>query len=235
MATRATVPTMLDKGSKPLRDVAEMTREEIIADSNSAHNWAFRGVGMLQSAYSMYRIYSERFGIGSDASQPGPNVVPCDIVYLDINCYHKAYMLLAGVAMENLAKGLLVATKVITGKLPKWFFTHDAVSLLEKARFQLEEYDSHALTNATEAVIWKAKYPLPIDVKHLPTFAQNSSLGLAMALGGLTVVHPVYFLRLATRILLCYPKKALPGDSISVSDLIHILEGECPPFEHPKI
>jgi hypothetical protein len=226
---------MLDKGSKPLRDVAEMTREEIIADSNSADNWAFRGVGMLQCAYTMYRSFSERFGLGSDASHPGSNVIPRDIIYSYINCYHKAYMLLAGVAMENLAKGLLVATKVVEGKLPKWFFTHDALRLLKEADFQLEQYDSHALTNATEARIWKAQYPLPIDAKNLSTFAQNSSLGLATELWGQTVVHPVYFLRLATRILLCYPKKALPGDSISVSDLIHILEGECPPFEHPKI
>ena len=139
-----------------------------------------------------------------------------------------AYKLLAALAMENLAKGLVITKRrleIKNHKLPTWFLKHDIVSLLQqKASFQLNEQEKRALDDCTKAIIWQTRYPMPNKSASLSRQSPIMDLGQRFN-------HPVDFKGLGTRILCDYSDKAFPTDFVSASDLIQILKDECPKTE----
>jgi hypothetical protein len=213
--------------------LGDMTKEKLIMFFGSnAEPWALHGVGMLRSAYVMWGVFWDRSKRTYQqlVEAGGKQTVPPE-EFLDM-CADRgvhAYKLLAAVAMENLAKGLLVAkgeVNIENHRLPPWFLKHDIVRLVsQRAKIQLNECEKLALEDCTKAIIWQTRYPMPKDADCLPT--QFPRDGFVQRYN-----HPTDFRNLATRILREYPAQAF--NELSVSGLIQIVERECPPVEALK-
>ena len=214
---------MPDKENKALN---EMTGEELIAyfGSNPV-SWACQGVGMLRSAYVIWRIFWGRSKRGYQKAKAERKLTPADLQDMCTDRFIHAYRLLAALAMENLAKGLVIAKgKLIikNHKLPRWFVTHDIVRLLrQKIGFQLNEQETMALTDSTKAIRWQTRYPMPTSPKPLPT--QWPSTEFAQGYN-----HPADFRDVATRMLHDYPEEPFRDSFVSASSLIEVLKAECP-------
>ena len=74
-----------------------------------------------------------------------------------------AYML-AGFAIENLLKGLLVARESPVEKDGKFkFATHDLRQLAQDAGYELDESENRLLERVQEFTVWTGRYPVPIE------------------------------------------------------------------------
>jgi len=77
----------------------------------------------------------------------------------------KGYMLLAGLAMENLLKGILAGRdqKIVTPTaLNKRFKTHRLCSLALQVLQDLTEHDQDLLKRLTDFVSWAGRYPIAL-------------------------------------------------------------------------
>ncbi|MHC4983861.1 MAG: hypothetical protein ACYTF6_11945 [Planctomycetota bacterium] len=214
---------MSDKLSKALN---EMTPEELIAYfGNTPVPWACHGVGMLRSAFVVWRVFSERSKQRYQHAKAGHNITPADMVDRSTDHFVHAYRLLAATAMENLAKGLFIAKGKLVIKnhrLPGRFLTHDIVRFLsEDVGFKLNDEERRTLTECTEAVIWQTRYPMPTDAARLPREWPGNEFGEQYN-------HPVDFRDLAERILRDYSDGPFQGAFVSTAGLIQILDLECP-------
>lgn len=75
-----------------------------------------------------------------------------------------AYMLLAGLAIENLIKGLSIkkdSALIDNGKLDQSLGKHDLLALARKAGVRLTEEERSLVERLTEYVIWAGRYPIP--------------------------------------------------------------------------
>jgi len=74
------------------------------------------------------------------------------------------YMLLIGLAVENLVKGLLVARHdgpTSDGKLAKDLKSHQLLDLLKRARIRLDDDQSYLVQRLEAFVVWAGRYPVP--------------------------------------------------------------------------
>lgn len=75
------------------------------------------------------------------------------------------YMMLVGLAVENLLKGVLISkdhSLVEGGRLKKWGGSgHDLTKLASDARLPLTNEEKELLARVAEFVRWAGKYPLP--------------------------------------------------------------------------
>lgn len=220
---------MSDNASKALYD---MTPEELIAHfGKSPASWACHGVGMLRAAYVMWRVFWDRSRRSYQNAKAGQKLARTDVVDTLTDHSVHAYRLLAAVAMENMAKGLVIAKRKLVIKnheLPSWFVKHDIVNLLcQGAGFKLNEQERMTLTDSTKAIKWQTRYPMPKDSTHLPT--QWPAMEFAQRFN-----HPTDFRDLATRILHDYPDEAFHASFVSANDLVDVLKLECPEAEALK-
>jgi len=210
----------------PSKAMFEMTSEELIAHFGSSPvSWACHGVGMLRSAYVMWGTFWGRFKREYQKAKTPQGAFPVDLQDMCTDHFVHAYKLLAALAMENLAKGLIIAKDklvISNNELPSWFLTHDIVSLLcQKADFQLNKHERMALADSTKAIIWQTRYPMPKGSAHLP--GQCPGMEFAQRYN-----HPVDFRDLGTRMLHDYPEEGFQGTFVSTSGLIQVLKLECP-------
>jgi len=72
------------------------------------------------------------------------------------------YVLLAGLAIENVAKGLVVQREdpVQGDRLAGWFMTHDVHALLVRASIPLSDNETHTCAVLRAYVEWAGKYPV---------------------------------------------------------------------------
>jgi hypothetical protein len=207
----------------------EMTREDFFAYyGNDPQAWAFHGVGLLRSAYVMWRAFWEQSKQEFKNAKTGSFEVTRD--YILDSCTDRlcsSYKLLVAMAMENIAKGLVIAKGkgVENHTFPKWFFTHDTGKLLiKKADFPLDEQEKRVLNHSSKAIGWQTRYPVPGRASLLQEkFPGDDFMQL--------FDHPVDFRNLATRMLNDYPDEMFKGGHVSGSDLIEVLKRECPPIE----
>jgi hypothetical protein len=79
----------------------------------------------------------------------------------------RTYMLLAGFALENLIKGLLVAqdpSNVNTGHLSKDLKSHDILNLASKVEHLALSRDERTFCgNVSRAIPYWGRYPIPLD------------------------------------------------------------------------
>ncbi len=212
----------------------QMTSEELIEFFGSnASIWACHGVGMLRSAYVVWGIFWERMKRNYQSAKDGEKITGAFLLDSCTDRFVHAYKLLAACAMENLAKGLVIAKDKLSiqdHKLPQWFISHDIVSLLsQQVGFQFNDEERRALTDSTKAIIWQTRYPMPKDATHLSQ--QWPGMEFAQRFN-----HPVDFRDLAIRMLRDYPDEAFHTEGVLIvigaSDLIRILELECPEPEN---
>jgi len=76
------------------------------------------------------------------------------------------YLMLAGFCVENLLKGILIATDKVSydvdGRLPPGLKSHDLVSLLGRTDIGLSENDRDTLGRITVFSTWAGRYPIPL-------------------------------------------------------------------------
>jgi hypothetical protein len=86
----------------------------------------------------------------------------------------EVYFLLVGFALENLAKGILVArdpTQVSGGKLKGLIKSHNLIALINPCGTSCDDADREILGRLNRSVSWRGRYPIPVEWSHLT--AQN--------------------------------------------------------------
>ncbi len=91
--------------------------------------------------------------------------------------YLKTQLMLAGYALENMLKALIVHDRrdlldqdfTSKKRLPKDLRSHDLVDLAKQARMRLADDDTKGLlTRLTRHSIWAGRYPVPIETADVP-------------------------------------------------------------------
>ena len=80
------------------------------------------------------------------------------------------YMLLVGLAIENLAKGIYVArhpSVCSSDNLPRELTTHKAIELLESLDVGLSQAEIGLLERIETFVLWAGRYPIPLKLDDL--------------------------------------------------------------------
>jgi hypothetical protein len=79
------------------------------------------------------------------------------------------YMLLMGLAVENLAKGVIVAKGVSSpsadGRLARELKSHDLLDLLDMAEVELSTEDAYLVERLQASVEWAGRYPTAVRVE----------------------------------------------------------------------
>lgn len=107
-------------------------------------------------------------------------------------------VLLAGLAIENLLKGVIISQEpdsVKSGKLDSWISsTHNLTQLCGRAKVNVDQSEQDLILVLTESVVWSGKYPVPKQFKSLmprnlldgnPVARPSLSDSQALALEGL--------------------------------------------------
>jgi hypothetical protein len=130
------------------RDGFERSMREPLAWKMSA-DALYRAVGLLRATVTGDIERVVRANVG-DAAEPSVSFV---------------YLLLAGLALENVAKGLLARAKpnevVKDGKWRRP--SHSLEDLLREAGVALAEDERELVGRLSEAVVWCGKYPNPLS------------------------------------------------------------------------
>lgn len=83
----------------------------------------------------------------------------------------RVILMLAGLAIENLAKGLWILENggtLISGQLPEELMTHIKTNrFLKDAKVSLTDRERALVTKLKPFVVWEGKYPVPTTVKKL--------------------------------------------------------------------
>lgn len=86
-------------------------------------------------------------------------------------------MLLYGLSLENVAKGLIVKAEppaVVNGKLRKWSGSgHNQRELLKEAGVTLSPQEEDLVTRLTDFVEWAGRYPIPKIVEKMCVSQRN--------------------------------------------------------------
>jgi hypothetical protein len=70
--------------------------------------------------------------------------------------------LLAGLAIENLAKGLVIRREGLDhGELPKGLDKHETLTYLDRGKFKLSADERRLVKRLEEYVVWAGRYPVP--------------------------------------------------------------------------
>jgi hypothetical protein len=71
-------------------------------------------------------------------------------------------MLLAGLAVENLAKGLVIRREGLDrGELPKGLDKHETLAYLDRGKFKLTADERRLVKRLEGYVVWAGRYPVP--------------------------------------------------------------------------
>jgi hypothetical protein len=71
-------------------------------------------------------------------------------------------MLLAGLALENLAKGLVIRREGLDGAaLPKGLSSHETRRYLDRAKVELSAAEQKLVSRLEAYVVWAGRYPVP--------------------------------------------------------------------------
>lgn len=115
--------------------------------------WQASADSLLRAARAMIPLMERDTSVASDPAAVSfdPPVAP-------------VYMLLVGLAVENLAKGVQVARMqaALSGdKLAKDLKTHSLFDLLKDVGLELDEYDAYLVERLEVFVAWAGRYPIP--------------------------------------------------------------------------
>lgn len=121
--------------------------------------WALNAQRLKQSGDLVFNAYA------SDVEKLFKGVSPLELENLEIS--HCA-MLLYGLSIENLVKGVIIESDpslISNGKLGKWpgggEGGHDLIGLFKEAGIQPSEIEKDILTRLTAFVLWAGRYKIP--------------------------------------------------------------------------
>ncbi len=127
--------------------------------------WQGTAESLMRAADALLPLVQAETHPSSDDSSPTALAVPVGAVY----------MMLAGFAIENLAKAAIISQgqpSTSNDKLAKDLNTHDLVDLLGRAAVTLTAEESFLAERLQVFVEWAGRYPIPSSVeKALPRMA----------------------------------------------------------------
>ena len=129
-------------------------------------SWHNTGIGLKRSADIIWRSWWETIKRLDEAPTTVPGRVAADIYVL-----WPSFMLLFGLALENLLKGIIVTKNPASfsqkirwsGKLKGG---HNIVGLCEEAGISISDEEKRLLEELTESIIWRGRYPVPKNHKN---------------------------------------------------------------------
>jgi len=105
-----------------------------------------------------------------------------EVIGVELSNFLPLYMMLYGLAFENLLKGLLVFKNPEKYKDNiKWENMkggHDLIKLFNNIDFKLSDEEIHIMKSLTDAVMWAGRYPVPKN--HDNKISIGYSIGLNM-------------------------------------------------------
>ena len=110
----------------------------------------------------------------------GTALEPKELYGLTTNHFISCYMFLAGFAIENLVKDLLVARSAgikSSGRLPKSIIGHNLMRLFDDVGIVLNADEKRSVDELSEAVLWKGRYRTP---RHKDQLSRQSFLAYAI-------------------------------------------------------
>jgi hypothetical protein len=171
-----------DKAS--VRPTDRTQRDAYMQRASNKKNWIDKGDDPLQAA-SLLKPHVERFyqsakketEIVSELPDGKSTKTPAIREGVIEVC-----MLLFGCAFENLLKGAFVRqltrgqkeNRILKPKLPKQLKTHDVLSLAEKLGLDLNRLEINLLKRLTETIVWRGRYPIPIEHTQVKKFVTYS-------------------------------------------------------------
>ena len=129
--------------------------------------WLSEAIGLLRSAYVLWSQFLDKHHESKTLQQEDN---PVDSVDMATDRFVSSYMLLAGYAIENAIKGLIVAGWEGSNMLqavPKVLRTHDLTELADTAQVGLSPDQEIVLQTLQEVVVWKGRYGSPVAATHL--------------------------------------------------------------------
>jgi hypothetical protein len=167
----------------------ENQRQEFVRDGCPA-SWLEYGEELRDAAEILW--VQEKNGLKIDATLNARHELLNDRTVSSIS---KSYMLLAGFALENVIKGLLIAcepTYITSGSLGNELKTHDITELATRiAGIELSKNERSLCKSVSAAIPYWGRYPIPLrKTRLMPSIAVTKGLRMT-------------FLRLFDRLASC--------------------------------
>ena len=148
-------------------ETSHPTRSELFQHmATSPHMWFAEGAGLMRAAYVLWGCHQRR---RDDETRRGSGEFSEDhVVDISTDRFVSAYMLLAGFAIENAVKGLIISqqdTPVNLQRLPDEVRGHNLKVLFATAGVQLAAKDELLIEALQEAIVWKGRYHTPLHLK----------------------------------------------------------------------
>lgn len=151
--------------------------------------WRLTAIGLQRSAdiiwENWYLLFSK---IGGQPAKLPQNAI------VDLAYTIGSFLLLSGLALENLLKGILIArNKAKFKEVIRWNIHkggHDLMDLCGMADIELTDREKKIIDALTEAVLWAGRYPVP--KKHLKQ--KDLAIPLGCDMSGMTVdnIHSIF-------------------------------------------
>jgi hypothetical protein len=121
--------------------------------------WRFASDPLRRAAHILLPVIEEDLRIHSDPS--------ADTAAFEAPTSH-VYMLLVGLAVENLAKGICVASNpniIKNDQFSGGLKTHKLLDLLERGGVKLSQEESYLLERLETFINWAGRYPIPAKLE----------------------------------------------------------------------
>ena len=176
-----------------MRPTDRSKRDAYIKKASNKKAWIAKADDLLAAASilkpeveKIYRSQKEKLGISSEL----PDGQPTDTSLMREGIV-EVYMMLVGCAFENLLKGVYVrqltrgkkGNLILTPKLPKELAVHNLVWFAQKLTLDLSSQQINVLERLEETIVWRGRYPVPIEHTKLITKFMTYTGDLATVAG----------------------------------------------------
>lgn len=153
---------MLPEDLKSASDIQSFNRDQLFVRDACPSNWLDLGEELRDAAEELWKASSERVRLDAVANEQQ------ELISHDARIgFSRPYLLLAGFAIENVVKGLLISSEpslIAKGVLDRSIKSHDLVSLVSKLdSFSVSPEELQFCRVATGAIPYWGRYPIPLD------------------------------------------------------------------------
>ncbi len=156
----------MSKARRELRSIETLSKAEVYEGwVNEPLAWVSQAVGLLRSAFVLWVEFARKHTQMMNLCSNSVSLTPELRVDVVSQTFGQNYMLLAGLGIENLLKGLIVAKgqrQSRPGALPLNLKTHDLKALCGAVGIRLDESDMRLVELLTEMVTWRGRYVVPL-------------------------------------------------------------------------
>jgi hypothetical protein len=149
------------------------------------HHWYAKAFELRRSARALYKALLPGLRRHEQAAKRAKRVLDQGVRQVVAIRSHspdvRPVYMLYGFALENLLKGLLIARTphlISERSLSKRIVGHNLRALLRNAGISVNAEEEEALRWTEEAVVWKARYPVPAKINGARGFFEPGDPGL---------------------------------------------------------